>query len=157
MVKKSLFIISLLSVNFSLILPASAMKGKPNFCPAVYADGETWGTKGTADLPAPNEHNVNSFDALYVITNGHPDQLPVGEAAPGNPHYNGGRWLTQTVEWTEAGMEAHDGAVPLLTSYDDIMTHFYLGHLTITVGSPPGGPPPYFQCPLLPARMEQCP
>jgi hypothetical protein len=151
MLKKSLSIMFLLLLNLALILPASAMKGKPNFCPALYADGETWGTKATTGLPAPNEHNVHSYDALYIIINGHPDQMPVGEAAPGNPYYNGGRWISQTVEWTIGG------DVPLLTSYDDIMTHFFLGDLTITVGSPPGGPPPYFQCPLLPVKMDQCP
>ena len=55
--------------------------GKPNFGPSIYADGKVWGTKATTVLPAPNEHNHQSFDALYVITNSNnPDgQLPVAE------------------------------------------------------------------------------
>jgi hypothetical protein len=132
---------------------AFAAPGVPTFMPALYADGEVWGTKGTTELPPPNARNEQSFDALYVITNdNNPDtQLPVGEAAPGNPAYNGGRWDTQTVEWTPAGFVAL-GIVPILMSEDDILYHYDMGHLTITEGSPggPGAPPDYFQCPLLP-------
>lgn len=132
---------------------ASADPGKPNFMPALYGDGETWGTKGTTTLPAPNEHNRQSFDGLYVITNtNNPEgQLPVSEAAPGNPNYNGGRWFTHTVEWTASGFMYH-GIVPVLSSYDDVQYHASMGHLVITPGSFPGGPPVYFQCPLLPVK-----
>ena len=146
------------SISFLLgILISSVMAladpGKPNFVPRLYGDGEVWGTKGTTTLPAPNDHNLQSFDVLYVITNtNNPQgQLPVSEAAPGNPMYNGGRWFTHTVEWTAEGFMAH-GIVPILKSYEDIMLHYSLGHLIITSGSFPGGPPVYFQCPLLPVK-----
>ena len=69
----------------------------------------------------------------------------MGEAAPGNPMYNGGRWVTYTVTWT---VPAH----ALLMSYDDLMLHYGLGHLAIEKGSPEGGPPETFQCPLLPVK-----
>lgn len=115
----------------------------PNFGPSVYADGVAWGTKGTTTLPAPNDDNAQSFDGLFIVVNGVDGQLPVAEAAPGNPLYNGGRWATYTVTWT---VPAH----ALLMSYDDLIYHAGLGHLEITAGSPPGGPPAYFQCPLLP-------
>lgn len=72
-------------------------------------------------------------------------------AAPGNPAYNAGRWFTHTVMWTEEGMAAHD-PLPVLMSYADIQLHAGLGHLAIAAGSPDGGPPPYFGCPLLPVR-----
>jgi hypothetical protein len=132
---------------------SAALADKPNFSEAIYADGVAWGTKDTTALPAPNEHNRQSFDALYVVTNSNnPEgQLPVSEAAPGNPNYNGGRWFTHTVEWTAEGFMAH-GIVPVLMSFDDIQEHYYLGHLVITPGSFPGGPPVYFQCPLLPVK-----
>lgn len=131
----------------------AADPGQPNFMPSVYGDGEVWGTKGTTTLPAPNEANRQSFDALYVITNSNnPEgQLPVSEAAPGNTNYNGGRWFTHTVEWTAEAFMYH-GIVPVLTSYDDIQAHVNLGHLIITPGSFPNGPPVYFQCPLLPVK-----
>lgn len=132
---------------------ALAAPGAPNFSEAIYADGTAFGTKGTTALPAPNEYNRQSFDALYVVTNdNNPEtQLPISEAGPGNPDYNGGRWFTHTVEWTEAGFLAH-GIVPILKSYEDIMHHKNLGHLVITPGSFPGGPMVYFQCPLLPVK-----
>lgn len=134
-------------------LSAFANPGQPNFMPALYGDGKVWGTKGTTSLPAPNENNLQSFDALYVITNSNnpQGQLPVSEAAPGNTDYNGGRWFTHTVEWTASGFMGH-GIVPILTSLADIEHHQSLGHLVITPGSFPGGPPVYFQCPLLPTK-----
>jgi hypothetical protein len=129
---------------------AYAMPGKPDFAPHIYADGVPWGTKVTTLLPGPRGMNYDSFDKLYVITNSNNpgDQLPVGEAAPGNPAYNGGRWWTHTVEWTSEGFSYHD-TVPLLMSYDDIMLHAEMGHLTIAEGTPGPPPPPFFSCPLL--------
>ncbi|MCR8913320.1 hypothetical protein FDP08_07815 [Marinobacter panjinensis] len=132
---------------------AHADPGQPNFMPALWGDGEVWGTKGTTTLPAPTANNLQSFDALYVVTNSNnPEgQLPISEAAPGNPAYNGGRWFTHTVEWTGPGFMYH-GIVPVLTSDEDIDYHEAMGHLTITPGSFPDGPPVYFQCPLLPVK-----
>ena len=126
--------------------PAYALRGKPAFTPTLWGDGQVWGTKVAAILPAPNDHNHQSFDKLFVIINSNNPmgQMPVAEAAPRNFNYNGGRWFTHTVEWTQAGLDAH-GVVPVLTSYEDIMVHYDLGHLDIWAGSPEGGPPPY--CP----------
>ncbi len=142
-----------LALAAATVLAAYADPGKPNFMPALWGDGELWGTKAATTLSAPNENNRQSFDALYVITNSNnpQGQLPVAEAAPGNPDYNGGRWFTHTVEWTQAGFLAH-GTVPILTSYADIQFHQALNHLVITPGSFPNGPPVYFECPLLPAK-----
>ena len=123
----------------------------PNFSPAVYADGTVWGTKGTTDLPAPRANNLQSFDKLFHFVNGAAGQLPVSEAGPGNPLYNGGRWFTHTVMWTAEGLAANN-PLPVLMSYDEILLHESLGHLAIAPGSPPGGPSPYFQCPLLPVK-----
>ena len=132
---------------------AAADPGRPNFMPSLYADGEVYGTKGTTSLPAPNANNLQSFDVLYAVTNSNnPEgQLPIAEAAPGNPAYNGGRWFTHTVEWTAQGFMDH-GIVPVLKSQEDVLLHESLGHLVITPGSFPGGPPVYFQCPVLPVK-----
>jgi hypothetical protein len=142
-----------LAVLIAMATAVLAMPGKPDFAPHIYADGEAWGTKVTTELPAPNDQMMKSFDKLYVITNSNNpmDQLPVGEAAPRNPMYNGGRWYTHHVEWTQAGFDAHS-TVPILKSYDEVMLHYNLGHLTITPGTFPGGPPPFFSCPLLPVK-----
>ena len=128
---------------------ASAAPGAPNFMPAIYGDGEVWGTKGTTQLPEPNAHNMQSFDALYVFTNANDPngiQLPVSEAAPGNPHYNGGRWSVQMVTWTAAGFMAYGGYAPVLTTGDDVLYNQQAGYLTIESGHN------YFQCPLLPVK-----
>jgi hypothetical protein len=108
----------------ALFMATAAMAGAPDFSERIYGDGVAWGTKGLNVLPAPNEHNRQSFDPLFVITNSNnPEgQLPVSEAAPGNPAYNGGRWFTHTVEWTSEGFQYH-GIVPVLTSYSDIQEH----------------------------------
>jgi hypothetical protein len=141
----------LLLILLLAAVPALAMPGKPDFGPHVYADGEAWGTKVTAVLPEPKGNNAHSFDKLFVFTNGADGQLLVGEAAPGNSAYNGGRWVTYTATWNEAGMAAHD-PLPVLMSYEEIMLHKDLGHLDVEKGSPDGGPSPYFQCPLLPVK-----
>lgn len=119
----------------------------PNFGPAIYADGEVFATKGLADLPAPNGHNDQSFDKLFIFANGPAGQLPVAEAAPGNRYYNGGRWNAQEAVWTDAGLAAYD-PLPVLKSYDEIMVNRDLGYLA----TGPANPPHYFECPLLPVK-----
>lgn len=153
MIRKLALILTVIAISLIAVVPASANSGKPNFGPALYADGQTWGTKGVAGLPAPSGNNLVSFDKLFVIVNSNNPmgQLPVAEAAPGNPAYNGGRWYTQTVMWTADGFADH-GTVPILTSYAEIMVHYNLGHLAIMAGSPAGGPPNFFECPLLPVK-----
>jgi hypothetical protein len=154
MMRKTSRFVVLASLLLAL-LGTPLLAEKPNFSPVIWGDGELWGTKVVTVLPTPNEHarNQKSFDKFFVIVNSNNDspQLPVSEAAPRNPHYNGGRWSTHTVVWTQEGFDAH-GVVPILTSYDEVMFHYSLGHLTITAGSPLGGPPLYFLCPLLPVK-----
>lgn len=62
---------------------ASAQAAQPNFGEAIWGDGVLWGTKGNAALPAPNGHNEQSFDGLFIVLNGVEGQKPVSEAAPG--------------------------------------------------------------------------
>jgi len=122
----------------------------PNFGPAIYGDGEVWGTKGLGELPAPNGRNNQSFDKLFIFVNGAAGQLAVSEAAPGNPAFNGGRWSAQTVLWTAEGLAANN-PLPVLKSYTEIQTYANLGYLAIAPGHPFGGPD-YFECPLLPVH-----
>lgn len=137
------------SILLALAGLASAAPGAPNFTAAIYGDGEVWGTKGTTQLPAPTANNVQSFDDLYVFTNANNPggvQLPVSEAAPGNPNYNGGRWSVQSVTWTAAGFMAYGGYAPILTSEEDVMYNEQAGYLIIESANN------YFQCPLLPVK-----
>jgi hypothetical protein len=112
----------------------------PNFGMAIYADGAAWGTKGLGSLPAPNAHNTQSFDMLFAFTNGAAGQLPVSEAGPGNPNYNGGRWSLQMVTWA-AGVEP-----VLITSYAQLMMYSNAGAVSIASADT------YFLCPLLPVK-----
>ena len=145
MTSRTVILLVGLAMGLMVTSGTQAAPGKPNFTAALYGDGELWGTKGTTTLPAPNAHKAQSFDKLFVIINGAPGQLPVSEAAPGNPEYNGGRWFTHTVMWTS-------GEPTVLMSYDDVMYHYSLGELSIAAGSFEGGPPDYFQCPMLPVK-----
>ena len=137
----------------AMALTAMGNPGKPSFAPSIWADGQTYGSKRTTELPAPNAHNVQSYDPIFVIINSNnPDgQLPVAEAAPGNVAFNGGRWITYTAWWTDDGF-AEYGTVPVIHSYAELLVNYMYGYLDFTVGSPDGGPPPYFQCPLLPVK-----
>ena len=125
----------------------------PNFGPAIYADGEVWGTKGLGELPAPNGRNNQSFDMLFMFVNGAPGQLAVSEAGPGNPYYNGGRWNAQTVMWTQQALDMYGSQddLPVLMSYEDIHWHHMNGDLAIAAGNAGDGPD-YFLCPLLPVK-----
>jgi len=141
--------ISLFVSGIILTLASIASADQPNFTAAIYGDGQVWGTKGTTSLPEPNLHNLQSFDNLYVVTNfNNPNevQLPISEAAPGNPNYNGGRWSLQFVTWTAAGVMANGGYVPVLKSGEEVSTNEQMGYLVIASGSS------YFQCPLLPVK-----
>ena len=132
----------LLLVVLSLVVAVPAFADAPNFSPAVYADGTAFGTKGTTSLPAPNAHNVQSYDALIneFVFPGDPvaGQLGVAEAAPGNPAYNGGRWTAYRAIW-------HSDPV-LLTSWDQVEMEVQLGNLELQLKND------YFQCPLLPVK-----
>jgi len=137
MYKKVLTLVFALTLLIVAAIPAFA--AGPNFGAAIYADGETWGTKGTTDLPAPNENNRQSFDGLFKFPGGEIEgQLAVAEAAPGNPNYNGGRWIEYNVTW--------NGTPELVTSYAQLHALAQSGAVTITeTGN-------YFQCPLLPTK-----
>jgi hypothetical protein len=138
MIKKSAFITLVVALSLIFVVPAFA--AAPNFGSAIYADGETWGTKGTADLPAPTEANRQSFDGLFVFTNGVMGQLPVAEAAPGNTAYNGGRWIAYSVEFVD------EADAVLVTSYAQLHAMKEAGIVTVAeTGN-------YFQCPLLPDK-----
>jgi hypothetical protein len=149
-------------VGVSTTGSAVAQKGKPDFSPRIWGDGEQWGTKVTGLIKHPNE---NSLDKFFVITNPITSELPEGtlpvsDSTPGNPDYNGGRWWTHEAAWTQEGIDFHGSPPPLLTRYgpaddpESILFHEDLGHIEITEGSPSDGPPDYFRCPLLPVKED---
>ena len=143
MFRKITLIASMFAFSLMVVGTAAADPGKPDFSAGVYADGQAWGTKATTSLPAPNDNkNQQSYDLIFVFTNGAEGQLPVGEAAPRNPMYNGGRWWVQTAPW----IDDLPHPKPVLTSYDEVMFHYQLAHIVIEDAET------YFQCPLLPVK-----
>lgn len=130
-----------LAMVFAMAAPAFALPGKFSFQPGIYADGQAFNSRKVADLPAPNEHNLQSFDMLVGITNGVEGQLAVAEAGPGNPAYNGGRWYEVPATWN-AGAEK-----TLITSYAQLMDEVVAGNLTIDDSSPS-----FLECPLVPVK-----
>ena len=123
-----------LLVTLAFATIASANPGKPNFGGAIYADGQLFGTKGAATIPAPNSHNAQSFDVLVRFAN----QPAVAEAAPGNPDFNGGRWILKTATWNTTPY--------LLTTYADVLAAEQAGDITIVDDHG------YIECPLLPHK-----
>lgn len=129
----------ILGLLVAMAAPALALPGKFSFEPGIFADGQAYNSRKVADLPAPNEHNLQSFDTLVGITNGVEGQLAVAEAGPGNPAYNGGRWYEITASWNTTPV--------LITSYAQLMEEVQAGHLTIDDSNPV-----FLECPLVPVK-----
>lgn len=120
--------------------PASAARGgrpgSPISPDAIWADGELRGTVPQGEL------RYNGNDRSYDLLIGIDGQAPVAEAAPGNPDYNGGRWLPVSATWT-------GGATPtVLTSYAAVLAAVDAGDLVLGTPDSDGT----FLCPLIPNR-----
>jgi hypothetical protein len=111
---------------------APAAAEPPGFEGRIYGDGTLWATKGVADLPLPTDRNEQSYDRLFT----HPDFVPVSEAAPGNRHYNGGRWAVHPLTW--------HGDPKQLTSYHEVVQYERAGELSVSED-----PVDAFECPLV--------
>lgn len=73
---------------------------------AFWVDGVAYRTVATpADLPS--RAPTNSFDELYNFQGVQPS---VAEAAPGQPGYNGGRWIVNLVTHADGWQDFADGA-----------------------------------------------
>lgn len=142
----SLSAIVILGMLLASIAPVFAPASKAH--DAIWADGQIWDTVLTpATFKAPK--NPNSVDLLFVFDeSGLMGQRPIGEAAPYEDDYNGGRWWVCLVVFTEVGLAVHDadddGWVDFeLMSDDEGMAHYDLGHLTVIPTDT------YFVCPLV--------
>lgn len=113
---------------------ATVVKG-----PAIWANGVLYGTVATpTELPL-NEGNALSFDKIYTFPT-LSSQHSIAEVGPGDPGFNGGRWMVFEVRFDPGAEPSSE-----LMSYTDLQA--YLGTLSadqfeIT------GPVRYFVCPL---------
>jgi len=122
-----------------VVAPASATPNgnhgrTPIVSGAIWADGELLATRPLGSLPYND--NPQAFDHLYMIEG----QAAVSEAGPGNPAYNGGRWIPTPVDKT--------GTFPvgtIIRSYDDLMAAADQGWIVIGEGNTDST----FLCPLI--------
>jgi len=122
------FVVAILAGAFLANVTAGA---PPRATIRVYANDVVWASFDAADFkPAPAE----SLDRIFMLVG--EGLIPVAEASPGDPEYNGGRWEVHMVRFV--GM-----APTQFTNDEDLWYHASLGHLEI------GEPVRYFECPLL--------
>ena len=65
--------------------------------PAFYVDGELYRTVGTPTDLSGTGAPLHSYDTIYAI-DGQPN---VATAAPGDPGFNGGRWMVHALTFTD--------------------------------------------------------
>src|SRR2546427_7337358 len=122
------FVIASLAV--ALLANVASASAPPRATGRVYADDRLWATFATNDIKGGPEQ---SLDKIFVFPG--TDLIPVGEAGPGNPDYNSGRWDVREVTFT--GM-----APTQFTNDEAIWYHASIGDLTIS------GTVKMFHCPL---------
>lgn len=89
-------------VGAALLLIPGAAFAKGVSGPAIYVDGDVYRTVGTPTDFSQTGAPDHSFDVIYDIEG----QLNVATAAPGDPGYNGGRWMVHALEVVD--LEAAD-------------------------------------------------
>ena len=98
----------------------------------VYGNDRLWASFDAGDLkPGPTQ----SMDLIFVFPG--TNLIPVAEASPGDPQYNGGRWEVHAVTFTGIAPEQ-------FTNDETLWYHYGLGHLSIS------GVLRTFECPLIP-------
>jgi hypothetical protein len=90
----------------AIVLPAGIARAGVGG-PAFYVDGAVYRTVGTPTDLSGTGAPVHSFDTIYEFFG---LQLNVATAAPGDPGYNGGRWLVHGLSFSNyaAALAAHD-------------------------------------------------
>jgi hypothetical protein len=118
----------------SLAVSTVAAGGPPSL--AFYVDGVQYRTVGTPTDFSRTGAPVDSYDRIFVLGSG---LANVAEAKPGDPDFNGGRWMVLPVTWTQ-------GVTPVqLTSAEQVMAYAANGMLTIATS-----PVKLFECPVIP-------
>ena len=99
----------LLSVVVALAAAGTALAGSGGVTgPAFYVDGQLYRTVNTPTDLTRTGAPAHSFDTIYSLT-GQP--FNVATAAPGDPGYNGGRWMVHGIAYHTsyaATVAAHD-------------------------------------------------
>ena len=101
-------------------VPAAAFAGVGPPAPAFFVNGVVYRTVATpTDLTRTGAPD-HSFDAIYEFFGA---QMNVATAAPGDPGYNGGRWIVHGLDWNTSYADAvtqHGGSNGVIDTNDEI-------------------------------------
>jgi len=99
----------LISLVVALTAASTAVAGSGGVTgPAFYVDGQLYRTVNTPTDLSHTGAPAHSFDTIYMLP-GQP--FNVATAAPGDPGYNGGRWMVHLIAYNTshaATVAAHD-------------------------------------------------
>jgi hypothetical protein len=99
----------LLTLLVALAAASTALAGSGGVTgPAFYVDGQLYRTVNTPTDLSHTGAPAHSFDTIYMLP-GQP--FNVATAAPGDPGYNGGRWMVHLIAYNTsyaATVAAHD-------------------------------------------------
>jgi hypothetical protein len=99
----------LISLVVALTAASTALAGSGGVTgPAFYVDGQLYRTVNTPTDLSRTGAPAQSFDTIYMLP-GQP--FNVATAAPGDPGYNGGRWMVHLIAYNTshaATVAAHD-------------------------------------------------
>lgn len=97
------FILSVsLPAVVGLVLAVTAMAGGVTG-PAFYVNGQLYRTVGTPTDLSHTGAPASSFDTIYDLGGVQPN---VATAAPGDPGYNGGRWMVRPILFNSSYADA---------------------------------------------------
>ncbi|MFZ0014923.1 MAG: hypothetical protein WAL25_12510 [Acidimicrobiia bacterium] len=126
-----------------LLLPGAALaKGVSG--PAIYVDGVAYRTVGTPTDFSGTGAPAHSFDTIYDIAG----QMNVATAAPGDPGYNGGRWMVHDLEVLD--LEAAD-----TNDSGDLDSAAEVQAAIASGDAIDHGVVKYFECPVIPVPASR--
>lgn len=110
---------------------------------AFWANGALYRTVNTPTDLSGTGAPAHSLDIIYAFPEG--TQINVAEAAPGDPDYNGGRWMVTPIMFTdyETAAAMYGGSNGGFDSDSEIRDALEAGAATL------GDPVKYFVCPVI--------
>lgn len=140
--RKTTILLALLGMALFVLPSAALAKGVTG--PSIYVDGDLYRTVGTTTDFSETGAPDHSFDTIYDIA----DQPNVATAAPGDPDYNGGRWMVHALEVTNLALaDTNDSG--------DIDSHAEVEAAIANGWAVDLGIVRYFECPVIPLPGNQ--
>lgn len=133
------------AISALMMLPLGAVAGVSG--PAFYVDSVQYRTVGTPTDLSNTGAPDHTFDTIYQFSGAQP--LNVATAAPGDPDYNGGRWMVQVV-----GYASGESYASALSAFDFNDSHDFDSAAEVEAAIDAGviitSPGPQFVCPVIP-------